>query len=175
MQVATEVLVLLVWRNFMSVSDIFGAVKVVRVLRSGRVMAVNMLLIIVLLCLLEQVPVPISQMLVRIFMIRSIVSDLFVMLCNDGNRLMNILMVCMMLFNRVMLVRWVMIVVMIELFIDGTVLGEILMLVVIEVIRLMVFIAMVIVMMIHIGMVIVVSMMFLRRVLIVLFFLTLVI
>ena len=173
MQVATEVLVLIVWRNFMSVSDIFGAVKVVRVLRSGRVMAVNMLLIIVLLCLLEQVPVPISKVFST--MVRSIVSDLFVMLCNDGNRLMNILMVCMMLFNRVMLVRWVMIVVMIELFIDGTVLGEILMLVVIEVIRLMVFIAMVIVMMIHIGMVIVVSMMFLRRVLIVLFFLTLVI
>ena len=173
MQVATEVLVLLVWRNFMSVSDIFGAVKVVRVLRSGRVMPVNMLLIIVLLCLLEQVPVPISKVFST--MVRSIVSDLFVMLCNDGNRLMNILMVCMMLFNREMLVRWVMVIVMRELFIDGTVLGEILMLVVIEVIRLMVLIAMVIVMMIHIGMVIVVSMMFLRRVLIVLFFLTLVI
>ena len=75
----------------MSVSDIFGAVKVVRVLRSGRVMPVNMLLIIVLLCLLEQVPVPISKVFST--MIRSIVSDLFVMLRDDGNRLINILMV----------------------------------------------------------------------------------
>ena len=119
----------------MPVSDVFRAVQVVRVLGPGRVMPVYIIMlsrtIFVLLRLLEQVPVPVSEVLLgslllaiqmmrivsHVLMISGIVIDLV-------RLVVNIIMLfgTMILFNRVMIDTRVLVVVMIKLFINGAML-----------------------------------------------------